>query len=78
MEPSRITSHNAAKGKYKEATCIERSRGDNAICHLEQGDLYGRNQMFIFNQETMKKPLDEVEQVEMIMAQIPSEALYGI
>jgi hypothetical protein len=34
-------------------------------------------QMIRFDQETMQKPLEEVEQVEMVMAQIPTKALYG-
>jgi hypothetical protein len=35
-------------------------------------------QMIRFNQETTQKPLEEVEQVEMVMAQIPTKALYGL
>jgi hypothetical protein len=35
-------------------------------------------QMVIFNQETVKKPMEEVEQVEMIMAQIPTKSIYEL
>jgi hypothetical protein len=34
--------------------------------------------MIRFDQETMHKPLEEVEQVDLVMAQIPTKALYGI
>jgi predicted house-cleaning NTP pyrophosphatase (Maf/HAM1 superfamily) len=33
------------------------------------------DQMIIFDQETMQKPMEEVEQVEMIMEEIPTKAL---
>jgi hypothetical protein len=36
------------------------------------------HQMIIFDQEMAQKPLEEVEQVEMVMAQIPTKALYGL
>jgi hypothetical protein len=35
-------------------------------------------QMIIFNHETMQKPLEQVEQLEMVMAQIPTKALYRL
>jgi hypothetical protein len=35
-------------------------------------------QMIRLDQETMQKPLGEVEQLEMVMAQIPTKALYGL
>jgi hypothetical protein len=35
-------------------------------------------QMIRFNEETAQKPLEEVEQVEMVMAQIPTKELYGL
>jgi hypothetical protein len=35
-------------------------------------------QMINFDQEMMQKPLEEVEQVELVMAQIPTKALYGL
>jgi hypothetical protein len=35
-------------------------------------------QMIRFDQEMMQKPLEEVEQVEMVMAHIPTKALYGL
>jgi hypothetical protein len=35
-------------------------------------------QMIKFDQETTHKPLEEVEQLEMVMAHIPTKALYGL
>jgi hypothetical protein len=34
--------------------------------------------MIIFDQEMAQKPLEEVEQVDLVMAHIPTKALYGI
>jgi hypothetical protein len=36
------------------------------------------HQMINFDKEMMLKPLEEVEQVELVMAWIPTKALYGI
>jgi hypothetical protein len=35
-------------------------------------------QMIRFNQETMQKPMEEVEKLEMVMVHIPTKALYGL
>jgi hypothetical protein len=35
-------------------------------------------QMIILDQETVQKPMRDVEQLEVVMAQIPTKALYGL
>jgi hypothetical protein len=54
--------------------------GEETVQFIVQGreTFLVMRQMIIFDQETVQKPLEEVEQVEMIMAQIPTKALYGL
>jgi len=35
-------------------------------------------QMIMFDRETMQKPLQKVEQVDIVMPHIPTKELYGI
>jgi hypothetical protein len=54
--------------------------GEETVWFVVQGrdTFFVMRQMIIFDQENVQKPLEEVEQVEMVMEQIPTKALYGL